>query len=227
MKFKITLLGIVACIVGCAAGLVTAAEQKAADTDLPQPFDSSTAGKTLLQSSPFTRPLDLSQSLLLTGIAYVKGKPVATIKDRATQQSYLVSDVANERGWKLESATPSTALNRAEVKISAGGEIVTVKFSDAQVALKGKSGPSKFPTDAEAIRNDENGKPYVRASVYLSDSDRDRYYKGWSREAHDKFRDQVRDSRDKMFAASPEERASMAKKLFDSIDAEERTRAVK
>lgn len=205
----------------------SAADAKIPDVDLPQPYDPASAAKNLLERSPFTRPLNLSDSLLLTGIAYVKGKPVATIKDRATNKNYLVSDEPNERGWKLAGATPSTEIKRAEVQLLVGGETVIVRFSDAQVALKGRSGPSKFPTDAEAIRTDENGKPYVRASAYLSDSDRDRYYKGWSREAHDKFREVVRNSREKMFAASPEERAALSKKMFDAIDAEEKARAAK
>jgi hypothetical protein len=211
--------------IGCISG--GAADIKAPDADLPQPYDPGSAGRNLLTSSPFTRPLNLSDSLLLTGIAYVKGKPVATIKDRSTNKNHIVSDEPNELGWKLESATPSTELRRSEVKISVGGEVIVVRYSDAQVALKGKPGPSKYPTDAEAIRTDENGKPYVRASAYLSDTDRDRYYKGWSREAHDKFREVVRDSRDKMFAASPEERAALSKKMFDAIDAEEKARAAK
>ena len=74
------------------------------------------------------------------------------------------------------------------------------------------------------IRTDENGKPYVRVSPYLSDADRERYYKSWSREAHDKFRDIVRENRDAMMKASPQDRAAFAKKAFDKLDAEERAR---
>ena len=155
------------------------------DGVVPQPYDPSTATQALLKSSPFTRTLNPSDSLLLTGLAYVQGKPVATIKDRLKNKSYVVSEQPNELGWKLTGATPSNELRRAEVKLMIGSEEVTIRYSDAQIALKGRPGPSQYPTDAEAIRNDENGKPYVRASVYLSDSDRDKYYKSWSHEAHD------------------------------------------
>lgn len=204
-----------------------AEDTPAQDAATPAPYDPSAASQALLQSSPFTRTLDPSDSLLLTGLAYVDGKPVATIKDRLKNKSYVVSEQPNELGWKLAGATPSNELRRAEVKLMIGSETVTIRYSDAQIALKGRPGPTRYPTDAEAIRNDENGKPYVRASVYLSDSDKERYYRGWSREGHEKFRDVVRNARDKMFAAKPEERAAMAKKMFEEIDATERARAGK
>ena len=45
-----------------------------------------------------------------------------------------------------------------------GPEIVTIHYGNAQIA---PTTQAKYPTDAEAIRNDENGKPYVRGSAYL------------------------------------------------------------
>ena len=175
-------------------------------------------------SSPFTRAINLSDSITLTGIAYVRGKPVATLTDKRTKENFLVSHEPNSRGWTLTEAVPSPELRHTSVKIMVGPEIVTIHYGDAQLA---PTTQARYPTDAEAIRNDENGKPYVRGSVYLPDADRERYYHGLSREAHDKFRDVIRDHREKMFKAAPEERAAFAKKVFDAVEAEDRARQKK
>jgi hypothetical protein len=197
------------------------AETKAPDPDLPQPLDLK-ATQSLLQSSPFTRALNLSDQLALTGIAYVQGKPVATLVDKTTKKSYLVSETPNAEGWRLAEANASNEIKRSEIKIIIGTETVTIRYSDTQSASPKKTsgyGPSRFPTEQEYTGHDENGKPYVRGAVYLSDEDRARYYNGGlSRDAHDKFRQILRDNRERMFAASPEERTAFAKKVFDAVD---------
>src|SRR5207244_4223980 len=85
----------------CLAALLQGMEPPpAVDPDVPAPFDAAVA-TSLLEHPPFTRALNLSESLLLTGVAYVDGKPVATIKDVKTNQSYLVSEEPNSQGWRL------------------------------------------------------------------------------------------------------------------------------
>ncbi len=112
----------------------SAADKKkgAADPDLPQPFDSAVA-QPLLDSSPFTRELNLSDSLTLTGIAYIMGKPVATVFDKAKKTSYVVSEEPNAQGWKLAEASAAVAINRSIAKIMVGGEVVTVRYSADQL----------------------------------------------------------------------------------------------
>lgn len=197
----------------------------AADPDLPQPLDLRVAAP-LIEKPPFTRALDLSEKLQLTGIAYVEGRPVATLMDRDTKQNYLVSSQPNAMGWTLAGANASSEPRLTSVKLQVGTEVVTIHYSDTQLAPRssGRVGPSVWPSEQEAVRNDENGKPYVRGSVYLSDADRERYYRGFSREGHEKFRNLLRDNRDRMFQASPQERATIAKKMFDQVDAEEKNR---
>jgi len=192
----------------------------APDPDLPQPLDLAVA-QPLLESSPFTRAINLSDSITLTGIAYVQGQPVATLTDKRTKENILVSREPNSRGWSLADAIPSTELRFASVRIQVGPELVTIRYGDAQLA---PTTQGRYPTDAEAVRNDEHGKPYVRGSVYLPDADRERYYHGLSREAHSKFRDVIRANREMMFKASPEERAAFAKKVFDAVEAEDKAR---
>ena len=55
----------------------------------------------LLESSPFTRPLNLSGALVLTGVAEVNGSPVATIIDTQNGASIAVTTTPDEHGWKL------------------------------------------------------------------------------------------------------------------------------
>lgn len=194
-----------------------AQEVTPADPDLPQPLDLSVAAP-LIEKPPFTRALNLSESLLLTGVAYVDGKPVATVKDVTTNKSYLVSEEPNAQGWRLAGASPSTQLERAEVRLMIGTEIVPIRYSETQLTPQKKAGgymPSRIPSREEFTGRDEKGE-YVRASPYLSDADRDKF-RNIPRETRDKFINYIHDRREWMFKASHEERATLVKKVFDAM----------
>lgn len=200
----------------CVAALVHGAEPKAADPDVPQPFDASLATQ-LLDHPPFTRALDLSESLMLTGVAYVDGKPVATIRDVTTNKSYIVTEEPNPQGWRLAAATPTTKIENAGVKLMVGSEIVPIYYSAVQTAPAKKGYmPSKIPTPEEFTGHDDKGS-YVRGMPYLSDADRERFRGEIPRETREKFLNIVHDHRDMLFKASHEERAAFVKKVFDSV----------
>ena len=55
----------------------------------------------LLERSPFTRSLNLPRNLVLTGVAVVDGRPIATFIDVEAGQPMVLSGTANELGWKL------------------------------------------------------------------------------------------------------------------------------
>ncbi len=78
--------------------------------------------------------LDLSDTLKLTGIAYVQGKPVATLVNKTTKQTYLVTSEPNALGWKLAGVSTGSHISHAEVKIMVGGEIVSIRYSETQLA---------------------------------------------------------------------------------------------
>jgi hypothetical protein len=196
------------------------AEPVKPDPDLPQPLDLSVAA-TLIEKPPFTRALNLSEKLQLTGIAYVQGKPVVSLLDRETKQSYLVSEEPNALGWKLAGASASTALKLTNVQLQVGTEVVTIHYGEAQIAPKTQI--IKYPTDAEALTV-VNGLTYVKGSAYLSEADRERYYRGISREAHEKYREILRNNREMMLKATHEERAAFARKMLDVVEAEDKTR---
>jgi hypothetical protein len=200
----------------CRGGMLCAAEAMQADPDLPQPLDLDVA-QHLLENPPFTRALNLSESLTLTGVAYVQGKAVATIKDRATNKSYVVTDEPNAMGWKLAEATPNTPMKHAEVKLVIGSEIVAVHYRETQLVTTSKGYmPSKIPTEQEFTGHDEKGA-YVRGFAYLSDRDRDRFRSEIPKEVREKFLNIVHDHREMLFKASHEDRAAFVKKAFDAV----------
>jgi len=102
------------------------------DPDLPQPVNEA-AALEILANSPFTRSLDLSHTLQLTGIAYVEGHPVATFFNRETKRSFVLSDEPDESGWSLLETHPSTEFARTMVKIQAMNEQFTVGFGEEQI----------------------------------------------------------------------------------------------
>lgn len=184
-----------------------------ADADLPQPVDPSTA-ENLLANPAFTRQLDWSQSLQLTGVAYIEGKPVATIFDRAAKKNYVVSAEPNAQGWKLQDASAARKMARTEVKIVVGGEVVTVRYADQQLApeaVKSRrrdAGPETITTP--------DGQTFVRSSHYMSDDQREKYY-SLPRESRDKWREIMRTNNARLLNAPAEERESFVKKSFDDF----------
>lgn len=189
------------------------------DEDLPQPFDANVAN-ALLESSPFTRSLNLSDSLSLTGIAYVEGRPVATLRDRTTKQSFVVSEEPNSLGWKLESASPDPALRHTQVRIMVGPEIVTVRYGDEQLtpehAKKSNSSSSRDSSSSMSY----GSKTQYKSSSYLGDNGRERYY-ALSDQARERFKDSMHKLIDKHPEFTNEQRSMYAEKYYARAQAED------
>ena len=199
-----------------------AADPLPVDPELPQPLDQAML-KSLLKNPPFNRVVDYTDSLLLTGVAYVEGKPLATLRDKETKKTYVVSNVPNAQGWRLAGASIGAQLRHTQIRLQVGEEVITIRYSDSLVS-SGKPALStevKLPSDAEAIVHDSSGKAFVRSSLYLSEADRDRYHNGMSKEAHDLYRQTMRDNGEKMLSLSPEQRAAFAKQVFDKVSSED------
>jgi len=204
------------------ATVLHAAEPKPAsvvvDPDLPQPVDANVS-QALLESSPFSRALNLSDSLVLTGIAYIDGKPVATIVNKATRESYVVSEEPNVQGWKLAETSASTQLKRTQAKIMVGTEVVTVRYSEEATTpemMKKGGKPGRSEGGGES-----GGERPKRDYPKPSKEDRERFM-SLSDGAREKFRQVMTESREKMMTASPEERMTFAKKMFEKIEAEDK-----
>ncbi len=100
----------------------------------------------LKEQSPFLRPLDLSRTLALTGIAEVDGIPVATVFHRETEETVVVTAEDHPRGWRLvgiEGETSDLETVAARIEIP-GGEIVSIRFDQGQLS-PGPASPRLLP----------------------------------------------------------------------------------
>ncbi|MDB6119447.1 MAG: hypothetical protein JWO08_3228 [Verrucomicrobiaceae bacterium] len=193
------------------------------DPDLPQPFDAS-AILPMLKNPPFNRVVDYTDNLLLTGVAYLDGKPMATLLDRNTNKRYVVSEVPNEQGWRLAEANVSNELHGTEIKLQVGVETVTIRYSDSQLNSVPKNpravAPSVNRGQASSPRTNSSG--HISTSAYLNPADQEYYRKGMSKDVRDKFRDVMRSHEDKMTKMTDDQRASYTQKIFSKYKAQDK-----
>lgn len=191
------------------------------DPDLPQPFDAIVT-EPLLSASPFTRSLNLSDSLVLTGIAYIEGKPIVTVLNKATKESYVISEEPNVQGWKLAETSATVALNKTQAKIMVGSEIVTVRYSEEQLTpesmKKGGFKPGQGGGGGEQ-RPDDRGP---RRDYPRPDPETMKRYTNLSDEGKAKLRDKMMESREKLQNATPEERKAHMEKILEKAEKEDR-----
>lgn len=203
--------------------VVPAAPAGPVDPDLPQAFDPNTLA-AVVENSPFTRIVSISDSLVLTGMAYVDGKPVVTIFDKDAKQSIVVSEEPNLKGWKLVGAQPSEKIDRAQAKISIGGETFSIRHTaltkdDMKKDGRGErreGGPGGPPPPGGDDR-------FRRSNRGPSEEDRKKY-ESLSEKARDKFRDALREKfSDEKFRNAPEEdRRNAVRAIFDKIEKEDK-----
>ena len=189
------------------------------DPDLPQPVAPDDLA-AIITSSPFTRSLNLSDSLVLTGIAYIDGKPVATLLNKETKENFVVSQVPNAQGWRLAETNATVQLNRAQAKIMIGSEMITVRYSDESPESMKKGGfkPGGGTTEQNGEHRSDGPR---RDGPRSSDEDRQRFM-ALSDKSREKFIEKMRESRDKMMNATPEQRMQYAKEMFQRVEAEDK-----
>lgn len=123
---------------------LTVAQEKDAD------FIPSALGEgdftALKGQSPFLRSVNLSDSLILTGIAMVNNEQVATLMNKETKETFVVSSQLNSQGWKMVDLKSDEDLEKVAAKVAIeGGEVVTVRYSDWQLK-PGESKPGAGPS---------------------------------------------------------------------------------
>lgn len=102
---------------------------------LPEPVSPS-AFDAFLSASPFARSLNLSDTLILTGIARIGDETVATLMNKETKESHVISDSPNSLGWRLQGVEGTNAedLERVTVKVAVQtGEVVPVRFAEHRI----------------------------------------------------------------------------------------------
>lgn len=99
------------------------------DAGLPQSVKAENFD-AIITSSPFTRSLGVSDSLILTGIANLEQDVFATLFDTHTMESHVVSTRENAQGWQLVGIGGDAAdLKTLSAKIQvAGGQVITVRY---------------------------------------------------------------------------------------------------
>ncbi len=98
--------------------------------EMPQPVTDADFA-ALSELSPFSRPIDLSEKLALTGFARIGEESLITLRDSDSKKSHLVSADTNDEGWKLVEMSSdgdySSENTFANIAVP-GGEIVELRF---------------------------------------------------------------------------------------------------
>jgi hypothetical protein len=191
-----------------------------ADPDLPQPFDPAQLAP-VVTSSPFTRMVNMSDNLVLTGIAYIDGKPVATVFNMETKQSHIVGSEPNFQGWTLQEAMPAPDITKSQARITIGGEVVSVRYA----ALNAKDMKSDGRSSERSDRGSSSGGERFRSSRGPSEEDRKRY-EALSEKGREKLREVFRSkfSDEKFRNAPEEERRNIIRKEVERIEKEDKSR---
>lgn len=189
------------------------------DPDLPQPFDPNSLAP-VVASSPFTRMVNMSDNLVLTGIAYIDGKPVATIFNTETKESHIVGTEPNFQGWTLQEARPAPDITRSQARISIGGEVVSVRYS--ALTAKDMKGEKKGERP-EGERGGPPGERFRGGGRGPSEEDRKRY-ESLSEKGREKLREAFRSkfSDEKFRNAPEEERRNIMRKEVERIEKEDK-----
>lgn len=113
----------------------------------------------LLSNSPFLRSLDLSESIILTGIANLGGDLYVTLHRRDTKETHIVSEAANPEGMRLVGVEGNPAdLGTVTARISlASGEVFAVRFDEQQ--LKPGEGKPAAGSSGGAPQGGGSGAP--------------------------------------------------------------------
>lgn len=115
---------------------------------------------SLQEQSPFTRALNLSDSLILTGVALVDDERVATLLNKETKETFVVSSQLNSQGWKMVELKEDADLEKVAAKVSVnGGEVVTVRYAEWQLKPgESKPGAGKSEGGDRESRDREGGR---------------------------------------------------------------------
>ncbi|MEM9283491.1 MAG: hypothetical protein AAGA96_16835 [Verrucomicrobiota bacterium] len=140
---RVFLLGFVSSLLGAASGPEVKAQSpgdKTAGEGGSRPSEYLPSGLTpenfgaLQENSPFLRTINLSGSMILTGLARIENRAVASLVDVETNTSYMVTEgEISSDGWQLMEVTgDSTDVESltARVRVS-GGEVISIRYQES------------------------------------------------------------------------------------------------
>lgn len=132
---------------------------------LPEPVSPS-AYDAFLNFSPFARSLNLSDSLILTGIARIGDETVVTLLNKETKESHVISDSPNSLGWRLQGVEGNQAgdLERVTVQVALqAGEVVPVRFAEHSIK-RGESRPGSSGSGGSGSTKKPEAPPSSRSA---------------------------------------------------------------
>ena len=85
----------------------------------------------LRDHSPFSRTLFLSESIVLSGRAWIDDRPVVTLIDTEEPRAFSVSEIPSETGWKLIELAGSQDIETCIATIAVeGGEVIRIRYNE-------------------------------------------------------------------------------------------------
>ena len=88
----------------------------------------------LREQSPFSRTLFLSESIVLSGRAWIDDRPVVTLIDTEEPRAFSVSETPSETGWKLIELTGSEDIETCIATIAVeGGEVIRIRYNEERI----------------------------------------------------------------------------------------------
>lgn len=180
--------------------------ENADDSFLPRPIGA-TDFAALQEQSPFTRTLNLSDSLILTGVAMVDQEQVATLLNKETKETFVVSSSLNSQGWKMVELKSDNDLEKVAAKVSIdGGEVVTVRYAESQLKPgEARPGAGSGSSSGEGERRGDGERrrgppPEMRAKMEkLSEEQRGKLFQKMM-ELREKKPDMPREERSKIMS---------------------------
>ncbi len=100
---------------------------------IPDPLENADFDE-LKSKSPFLRAIDPSASLILVGLARIDGGLVATLRERETKKTHILSGADNEEGWRVvgvegDFSDPATVA----AQIAVEGEVYAIRYDQQQL----------------------------------------------------------------------------------------------
>lgn len=208
--------GLTAGLLAVGGAAAFAQTESSVDADLPQPLESGHFDQ-IMTHSPFVRTLNLSETYALRGIAEINGEQVATLYNRDTKKSILVTESqANAERMQLKSVIGGEDLFQVSATIAVAGEEVELKFEPERVAPLPKNPQGKGPSSSGGSSSGKDGE---RRGPSPQDIER---YKSLPPEKQEKLREYIRQSMQSYPNMSREERGNLIRgamtRLIDGGD---------
>lgn len=198
------------------------ASEPATPIGIPRPLDES-AFEALLTNPPFTRALNLSDSLVLTGVARIDDQPVVTVMDRNTRETFVVStEQPNIQGWRMVDLVENADPAATQVQLSVNGETITIRYGAEQLdpvaSREGRSRPGAARGDGGGRERGDRSGGGDRSRGGWGNSEAMQRMQNMSDEQRQQMRDYFNSNRERLRGASPEERQRMVDQAMERVE---------